>query len=51
MGFEETTGMVSNSLKISQEEVAAALKRLRAEKGDDAEYKKLRKDLPKEWPC
>ena len=50
MGFEETTGMVSNSLKISQEEVAAALKRLRAEKSDDAEYKKLRKDLPKEWP-
>ena len=50
MGFEETTGMVSNSLKISQEEVAAALKRLRAEKSDDTEYKKLRKDLPKEWP-
>ena len=42
--------MVSNSLKISQEEVAAALKRLRTEKSDDAEYKKLRKDLPKEWP-
>ena len=50
MGFEETTGMVSNSLKISQKEIVAALKRLRAEKSDDAEYKKLRKDLPKEWP-
>ena len=42
--------MVSNSLKIAQEEVVAALKRLRAEHSDDPEYKKLRKDLPKEWP-
>ena len=50
MGFEETTGMVSNSLKISQEEVVAALKRLRAERRDDDEYKTLRKELPKEWP-
>ena len=50
MGFEETTGMVSNSLKMSQKEIAAALKRLRAEKRDDAEYKKVRNDLPKDWP-
>ena len=42
--------MVSNSLKISQEEVVAALKRLRAEHSDDADYKILRKDLPKDWP-
>jgi hypothetical protein len=42
--------MVSNTLKISQEEVIAALKRLRASRGDDPEYKKLRKDLPPEWP-
>ena len=42
--------MVSNSVKISQDEVVAALKRLRAEHSDDADYKKLRKDLPKEWP-
>jgi hypothetical protein len=42
--------MVSNSLKISQEEVVKALERLRREKTDDAEYKKLRKDLPKNWP-
>jgi hypothetical protein len=42
--------MVSNSLKISQEEVVAALKRLRAEQSSDAQYKKLRKDLPKNWP-
>ena len=42
--------MVSNSLKIGQEEVVAALKRLRRERSDDAEYKNLRKDLPKNWP-
>ncbi|HYT57317.1 MAG TPA: hypothetical protein VEQ38_21645 [Verrucomicrobiae bacterium] len=42
--------MVSNSLKISQQEIVAALKRLRAQHSDDAEYKKLRKDLPKDWP-
>jgi len=50
MGFEETTGMVSNSLKISQKEIVAALKRLREKHSDDAEYKRLRKELPKEWP-
>lgn len=42
--------MVSNSVKMNQQEVVAALKRLRAQHSDDAEYKKLRKDLPKEWP-
>jgi hypothetical protein len=42
--------MVSNSLKISQQEIVAALKRLRAQHSDDPEYKMLRKDLPKDWP-
>jgi hypothetical protein len=42
--------MVSNSLKISQQEIVAALKRLHAEHSDDPEYKKIRKDLPKNWP-
>ena len=42
--------MVSNSLKISQEEVVEALNRLRPEKAADPEYRKLRKDLPKSWP-
>jgi hypothetical protein len=42
--------MVSNSLKISQQEIVAALKRLRAQRSDDPEYKKIRKDLPKSWP-
>ena len=42
--------MVSNTLKISLEEVVAALKRLRAGQSDDPEYRKLRKDLPADWP-
>ena len=42
--------MVSNAVKQDQKEVVAALKQLRAQHSDDAEYKKLRKDLPKEWP-
>jgi hypothetical protein len=42
--------MVSNTLKIAQKEVLAALKRLKANHSDDPEFKKLRKDLPKEWP-
>lgn len=42
--------MVSNAVKMDQQEVVAALRRLRAEHSDDPEYKKLRKDLPKAWP-
>ena len=42
--------MVSNAVKMDQQEVIAALQRLRAEHSDDPEYRKLRKDLPKEWP-
>jgi hypothetical protein len=42
--------MVSNAVKMSEKEVIAALKRLREEHSDDPQYKKLRKDLPKEWP-
>ena len=42
--------MVSNAVKMSEDDVIAALKRLRADYSDDPEYKKLRKDLPKEWP-
>jgi hypothetical protein len=42
--------MVSNSLKISQQEIVAALGRLRAQHSDDPEYKRIRKDLPKNWP-
>lgn len=42
--------MVSNAVKQDQKDIVAALKRLRAQHSDDAEYKKLRNDLPKEWP-
>jgi len=42
--------MVSNSLKMDQGEVVAALKRLRANHSDDPEYQRLRKDLPRSWP-
>ena len=40
---------IGNAVKKGQKEVVAALKRLRAAHSDDTEYKKLRKDLPKEW--
>ena len=42
--------MVSNAVKMDQKDVVAALKRLRTNHKDDPEYKKLRKDLPKDWP-
>jgi hypothetical protein len=35
---------------MAQKDVVAALKRLLAQHSDDPEYKKLRKDLPKDWP-
>jgi hypothetical protein len=42
--------MVSNSVHQDQKQVVAALKRLCTQHSNDPEYKKLRKDLPKEWP-
>jgi len=42
--------MVSNAVDKNQMEVIAALKRLRAHYRNDREYKKLRGDLPKDWP-
>jgi hypothetical protein len=42
--------MVSNTVRMDQKDVVAALKRLKTSHSDDSEYKKLRKDLPKEWP-
>jgi hypothetical protein len=42
--------MVSNTLKMDQKELVKALKRLKREGGDDPEYRKLRKDLPDDWP-
>jgi hypothetical protein len=42
--------MVSNSLKISHQDIIKALKRLKREQSDSPEYQKLRRDLPKDWP-
>jgi len=42
--------MVSNTVKMDQKDVVAALKRLKTNHGDVPDYKKLRKDLPREWP-
>jgi hypothetical protein len=42
--------MVSNSLKISQQDIIKALKRLKREQSDNPEYQRLRRDLPKDWP-
>jgi len=42
--------MVSNAVKMAEKQVVSALKRLRAHHSDDPEYKKLRKELPDDWP-
>jgi hypothetical protein len=42
--------MVSNSLKLVQEEIIEALARLRREQADNLEYQKLRRELPQAWP-
>jgi hypothetical protein len=42
--------MVSNTLKMDQQEVVKVLGRLRREYAADPEYKKIRRDLPKDWP-
>jgi hypothetical protein len=42
--------MVSNSLKLVQEEIIEALARLRREQADNPDYQKLRRELPQDWP-
>ena len=42
--------MVSNSLKMDEQEVVEALARLRREQSDNPEYQRLRRDLPEDWP-
>ena len=42
--------MVSNSLRIDQEEIIEALTRLRHEQAGSPEYQKLREELPQDWP-
>jgi hypothetical protein len=48
-GFEETTGMVSSAVDMTDEEVLRALKRLCKLHSDDPEYKRLRRDRPQDW--
>ncbi len=42
--------MVSNAVGMDEDRVVAALQRLKAQHSEDPDYKKLRKDLPKDWP-
>ena len=42
--------MVSNSLHIDLQDLLDTIARLRKKYGDDAEYRKLRKELPEDWP-
>ena len=42
--------MVSNVLGMEPDELVAELQRLRADLGGDLEYRKLRADLPADWP-
>ena len=42
--------MVSNSLNIDLQELLETLRRLRKEHGASAEYQKLRRELPEDWP-
>jgi len=50
MGFEETAGMVSNTLSMDLEELVATLKLVGETCGDDADYAKMRATLPADWP-
>ena len=42
--------MVSNSLHMPLDELLAAIKRMRKQYASDAEYKKMRTELPDDWP-
>ena len=42
--------MVSNSLKMDQKKLIKELERIRKAYAEDADYQRLRKELPKEWP-
>ncbi len=50
MGFEETAGMVSNTLSMDLEELIETLKRVGQTCDEDPEYLKLRAQLPDDWP-
>ena len=42
--------MVSNTLHLDLQELLKTLERIRRDFGDDPEYKKWRRQLPKNWP-
>ena len=42
--------MVSNSLHIDLQELLETIEKMRAKYGTSAEYQKLRRDLPDDWP-
>jgi hypothetical protein len=42
--------MVSNTLRMTEQKLLAALERLRHGAGQTPEYRKLRNDLPEDWP-
>jgi len=42
--------MVSNVLDMDQDDLVALLKTFKKKYADDADYAKLRADLPKAWP-
>jgi hypothetical protein len=48
--FEDTVQMVSNARGLTSEGVKKTLEDIRRANGQDAEYQKLRKRLPKEFP-
>jgi len=50
MGFEETAGMVSNTLGMDLEELVDTLERVGQTCGDDPDYKEMRGKLPPDWP-
>ncbi len=42
--------MVSNVLEVDQDDLITQLKTFKKKYAQDAEYKKLRAALPKDWP-
>ena len=42
--------MVSNVLEIDQRELVKLLKTFKKKYADDPEWKRLRAELPKDWP-
>jgi hypothetical protein len=51
MGFEETAGMVSNTLRMDLEELVATLAEIGKTCRDDPEYVEMRAKIKSDWPC